>query len=166
MNCLNCGNQMQKGFLRSDTIISWVPDSLTTSSLSRSNQSDTFQLNLSSNQLYAYRCLGCKQIVLALEPKPNIPHKMCPKCGNSVQQTETFCNKCGEEIQSSSEDAQFLCLNCKNPIKSDDIVCPTCGSDLDQFANDILNTCVECGYSDPSLEDLAECPKCGALLPI
>lgn len=165
MNCPTCGNLMQGGYLRSDSAITWLSDAFSDSNHINAIDASSYKLPGLLLQLYANRCLNCKRIEIDLNQiRKSIPS--CPKCGNSVEVTATFCSSCGQELQKSSNESQFVCENCNNPIESDDITCPHCGMALGEFENDILNTCVECGYSDPSLEDLAECPKCGALLPI
>ncbi len=173
MNCRNCGNRMQGGYLKSRTDITWTSDVLSGQKIDDKNQDNLYEFPKSLHQIHAFRCLICKKIEFDLNQIAKKNDIFCPKCGNSLDPSSTFCNFCGEEIEKAikgvekaTNESQFICLNCNNPIESEDIVCPNCGIELDQFANDILNTCVECGYSDPSLEDLAECPKCGALLPI
>ena len=88
-----------------------------------------------------------------------------------LKKDDEFCGNCGmdisiTEIEDVPAKTELRCLNCKKEIEVYQDICPHCGVDLDQFSRDLLNTCVECGYSDPSLENISECPKCGAILPI
>lgn len=164
MDCPKCGKQMEKGFLRSKTGMNWVSDSKTTQN-PYEQFSDRLDISkLSLMQLPAYQCLICHRIEINLEELPK-DLRFCSNCGLNISSSDEICPRCGSKVQLTL-DKEFLCKNCKNPVKADDILCPSCGAELDKFAIDLLNTCVECGYSDPSLEDLAECPKCGAILPI
>ena len=166
MNCRNCGDQMVKGFLQSSSDIVWVPDLYNKNSGKNSSQKELSNLDLSSFGITAFRCISCNTIQLLMHKIIETDTLICNICGSSTSKSSKFCTNCGEEIEINSEKPSFVCPNCNKPVESNDILCPSCGIDLDKFGNDILNTCIECGYSDPSLEDLAECPKCGALLPI
>lgn len=166
MECLKCGNQMENGFLNSSSEIAWVSNQYFNSIKKVNEPSNIEDFFNPSSQLQAFRCLPCNRIELTFDQKIKRYMVSCQSCGSSTSEANKFCSNCGKEITAASESSAFLCFKCKETVTSDDIICPSCGSDLDQFASDILNTCVECGYSDKSLEDMVECPKCGALLPI
>ena len=159
---------MIKGFLQSNTPMTWIPDPQWTGSRNNSFIRNISNLDLSSLQLSVYRCLYCNRMEIAYS-QTITAQRTCSKCGATSRETNKFCIKCRQRIESESKKAsksKFHCPNCKNPVDIDDVTCPNCGTDLDRFMSDILNTCFECGYSDPSLEDLVECPRCGAILPI
>lgn len=166
MNCRNCGDPMVKGFLQSSSDIVWVPDLYRNKGEKNFSPNELSNLDLSTLRITAFRCINCNIIQLTMYKVNRTDSLTCTSCGSSITDSSKFCTDCGAEIETNSEKPLFVCPKCNNPVESNDILCPSCGIDLDKFGNDILNTCVECGYSDPSLEDLAECPKCGALLPI
>lgn len=49
----------------------------------------------------------------------------CPQCGDPVEESEVYCNKCGADLRNKSK-----CLKCGAQNKIDDAFCRNCGNKL------------------------------------
>lgn len=82
--------------------------------------------------------------------------KACPKCKNQIGVHERFCNHCGFDTSSSSDNGEIHCSACSALLNEKSKFCPECGKKY--------NPCRKCGADMP--EGAGECPKCGAKPPI
>lgn len=74
----------------------------------------------------------------------------CQDCGNSVKETDKFCNQCGAKIEFKP-----TCHHCGREVSAEDQFCSQCGANL----KEIDYECPEC---DAKIEEDSKfCPACG-----
>jgi ribosomal protein L40E len=58
---------------------------------------------------------------------PNTLHKkvICVKCGNTLQENDRFCDKCGTKCDAFKKD---ICIKCGNALQGNDKFCDKCGT--------------------------------------
>ena len=96
--------------------------------------------------------------------------KECPKCKSRIGINEKFCNHCGFDTTSPSEDTKttdktIKCSSCNADITENTKFCPECGKKYNPCSNcksdlpDGATSCSVCGAKVPT-----PCPNCGNLL--
>ncbi len=93
---------------------------------------------------------GEDRAVLKADEVDKTPKKECPGCGYRSKKDDTFCPKCGTELNSL-----IICGDCGSENESSDRFCRKCGSSLEETEM----VCPECGTE---VEDEDKfCPGCG-----
>ena len=87
----------------------------------------------------------------------------CRYCGNEVSGNDTFCDRCGREINGEPAEEKKFCANCGAELDAKAVRCGVCGEWTDGRATesgDDVAFCGNCGARVPA--GTRVCPACGA----
>ncbi len=86
---------------------------------------------------------------------------VCPVCGETVIEGDSFCLRCGSDLEDVEFGKQHFCWNCKALLNENDLYCSNCGASQKDQKSEILTSNQE--EIEPAV-NAKVCPKCGAEL--
>jgi predicted amidophosphoribosyltransferase len=93
----------------------------------------------------------------------------CPECGETLDEDDQFCRKCGVVFSTDFQKSLFQCPECGRVVAEDErtcacgvllvgqgnMICPKCGAEIPEAST----ACTVCG--EALVELVSECPACG-----